>query len=264
MSEVIASPETPITGVNIDPASWEDPKESFPGRIVLSQYRWADEKYRAETEFRPALPPFEQWALQVERLDARGVTPEGAEVPLTRYGGADLKKWDKQNEKLVPLSSRNAKEWFIVNEFKRVFGTIHPPEVLEGKIAMFDFYETKSFSGRFTARNILVPTTILSPDYQFTGEVRLIQFRNRDEDEDTGPTQAVTGMSNEEAESQLAKILPGMSKGNTVSIIQALSPELRTPYVLEGVASGTLIEKLIQSGKLTVNGDNVLAAGVAA
>ncbi len=172
-------------GVSIDPATWEDPKETFPGIVEVSTKRWASEKYLESKTFWEGFNPIgarlPQWDLRVRRLDALFVLPDGEQVPAFRYGGVDLKKWSNRERKFADLSSRYHKEWYIVSEWKRIFGRVEPPETLVGRMAMFDFYRSKSFPGSsMPSTNVLVPSSLLPPTYTFTGEVRLIQVPARE------------------------------------------------------------------------------------
>src|SRR3989304_44466 len=112
-------------GVSIEPGTWVEPKQTFPGIVVVSRYRLASDEYKKATQFRPAIAdPLPQWEFRVERLDARLLLPDGSQAPAIRYGGVDLRKWSNREQALVPISSAYAKEWFIVNESRKVFGKL--------------------------------------------------------------------------------------------------------------------------------------------
>jgi len=254
-------------GVSVDPATWVDPKETFPGIIEVSRKRWASDEYKKETEFRPAITdPLPQWDIRVRRLDAELVLPDGSKVPAIRYGGIDLKKYSAREQALVPISSRFPKEYWIANEWKRVFGKIEPTETLEGKYAMFDFYPSKSFGGSMPARNVLVPVSVLPPDYQYTGEVRLITVRERAETE--GATEATTPsatepeLSADEAQTALLPYLVGKNRNDPASIITSLPPELRLAGILTSLATGDLIKDLQAAGTIEVATDGTISLTV--
>ena len=253
-------------GVSIEPGTWVEPKQTFPGIVVVSRYRLASDKYKEATQFRPAIADdLPQWEFNIERLDAKLLLPDGSQAPAIRYGGIDLRKWSNRESTLVPISSAYAKEWFVVSENKRVFGKLEPPEALVGKKAVFDFFPTKSFGGSIPSRNVLVPTELLSPDYEFTGDVQIIQVRAREGDEarsddassDAGtPTPAATP---EPTDAEVLPHLAGKSTSDPAGIITALPAELRSAKVLNGIATGTLFEALKAAGKIAVADDGTIS-----
>ena len=268
--------EVPLTseefGVSIDPATWTDPKQTFPGTIEVSTYRWASDDYRKATEFRPAITdPVPQWDVRVRRLDAKLVLPDGQQADAIRYGGIDLKKWSNADEALVKISSRFAKEWFIVNQWKSVFGKIEPPDLLVGRKAMFDFFPSKGFGGPIPARNVLVPVTVLPPEYEYTGDVRLIVVRERAEAgaEAAGTPEGQAAeapggaaslvLDDEEAKNRLVnEFLPGQNRNRLADIIQVLPPELRGQRILGELATGALIDELVAAGRIQVAPDGTI------
>ena len=261
-------------GITIDPATWEDPKQTFPGIVVESNYQLASDKYRAATKFRPAIEEdLPQWHVKVQRLDARLVLPDGEQIDAYRYGGIDLKKYVSQRDgggMMVNISSRFRKEWFIVSEWKRVFAQTQPPEILIGRKAMFDFYPSKAFGGPMPATNVLVPVSILLPDYEFDGEIQLITVRARD-DAAAGPTldadaEDVPGdgptptLSREDAlERIITEVLPGKNVKNAAAIIMALPKELNIPVLLSELATGKLFETLTAAGRIEVAPDGTIS-----
>ena len=260
-------------GITIDPASWEDPKQSFPGIVVESNYQLASAKYRAATTFRPEITdPLPQWHVKVLRFDARLVLPDGEQVDAYRYGGYDLKKYVQTRDgggSLVDISSRFRKEWFIGNAWKTIFGQIHPPELLIGKKAMFDFYPTKSFGTGMPSKNVLVPTLVLPPDYTFTGEIQLITVRSREDAEGApvpeaeGPAAAppLTTLADEDTalERIITEFLPRANSKALAAIIQALPAELHVPKLLADLATGKLITRLVEAGRIDVAPDGTIS-----
>ena len=255
-----------FAGINIDPETWEDPKQSFPGEIVTSEFRMASDKYRAETEFRPAITEdLPQWNLVVRRLDAIRQELDGSHGDVIYYGGVDLKRWratanDGQGG-LVPLSSRYPKEWFITTAYKNVFGTVHPPDVLTGKKAQFDYYPTKAF-GTVTARRVLVPANVLAPDYEFTGDKHTFIARERDDENPAteGTDVPSTGgstdlLSKEEAMALLPPLFVGLKIDAVADLIEAMPKNVRLPELLNAVATGDLVKQLQADGKLTIDAD---------
>ena len=216
-------------GVSIEPGTWAEPKQTFPGIVVISRYRLASDDYKKATQFRPAIAdPLPQWEFRVERLDARLLLPDGSQAPAGRYGGVDLKKWSNRENALVAISSAYAKEWFIVSESKRVFGKLEPPDALVGKKAMFDFYPTKTFGGSIPSRNVLVPTELLPPDYEFKGEIQIIQVRARDGEEGGAEvaetTASVAQAATEPSDSEVLPYFAGKNAKDPAAIITALPP----------------------------------------
>ena len=253
-----------LGGITIDPATWQEPKETFPGEIVESTYRLAPPEYRAATEFRPAIEEnIPQWDLRVKRLDAIGVRPDGEQVELIRYGGIDLKKWSNAEKAVVPVSSRFPKEHNIIAEWKRVFGTLEPPERLRGVKAMFDYYETKSY-GRVLAKRVLLPVAILTPDYKLAGEVRIINLKAREEEaQGGGETVAVPldSLSETDALTVLAsQYLPGKNVNNTGELVNGLPQNLRLGAIVAGLATGKLIQSFKEQGLITVDEAGLIAA----
>ncbi len=265
----LAEATDPFAGVNIDPATWEDPKQSFPGEIVITEFRMASDKYRAKTEFRPAITEeLPQWDLRVKRLDATRQMLDGSYEDSFYYGGFDLKKWNvRVNDGaggLVPLSSRYPKEWFITTAYKNVFGTVHPPTVLLGKKAMFDFYPAKAF-GTVTARRVLVPASILAPDFEFTGEKVIFKEREKEDGDATEGTDAAVSsngavelLSHEAAMELIPALVVGLKAGDVAGIIEKLPQNLRLPEILTEIATQDLWARF--DGKLTVNTEGVLSA----
>jgi len=254
-------------GVSIDPASWEDPKETFPGVVEVSEKRWASDKYKESKTFwegfDPATP-IPQWDLRVRRLDAVLVLPDGTQAPAVRYGTIDLKKWSNRDRKLVPLSSAYKKEWLIVNEWKRIFGKVEPPEVIVGKIAMFDFFRSKALPGSsMPATNVLLPVTVLPPDYTFDGEVRLFQVRER-ADDSTSETADESGVKEAAVITTIDPnaILPfinGKNRKDATGIITSLPEELRQPTLLSQIATGALFEQLASDKKIEIAPDGTIS-----
>lgn len=253
-----------FAGINIDPATWEDPKQSFPGEIVTSEFRMASDKYREETEFRPAITEdLPQWNLVVRRLDAIRQELDGSHGDVIYYGGVDLKRYNARTNDgrggLVPLSSRYPKEWFITTAYKDVFGTVHPPDVLTGKKATFDYYPTKAF-GTVTARRILVPAIVLAPDFEFTGDKHIFIAREREDENpategtDTPTTGGTTDLLSEaDAMALLPALFVGQKSNDVAGLIGVIPQNARLPVILNAVATGDLVKQLQADGKLTID-----------
>jgi hypothetical protein len=260
-----------FSGISIDPATWEDPKQTFPGEIITSEFRLATEEYRAETEYRPAIAEdLPQWDLRIKRLDAVRVELDGSHADVVYYGGIDMVRHNARvNEGrggLVPISSRYPKEWEITNAHKKVFGTVQPPAVLVGKLAMFDFYQTKAY-GTVTAKRVLLPVSVLPPDWTFDGERIVFTARERDEDApvDSGEGAPSAGGSvNLLPETEALALIPaainGQKKDDVAGVIAAIPQHARLPNIVNGVATQELFKELEAAGEITINGDGVIEA----
>lgn len=253
-----------LGNITIDPATWVEPKETFPGKVTESTYRLASEEYKAATEFRPAITDaLPQWSVRVERLDLIARRPDGSQSPWVYYGGIDLKRWSNREKRIVPVNSRFPKEWFTISAWKAIFGTIHPPEQLVGKFAMFDWYETKSF-GSVLAKRVLVPSLLLPPDYLYPEEPRIVDIRREEETEEqpevstNGPTPV--GVTQDQALEILATTyLPGRNANDRGGLISQLPAELQgNPVVIGGLADGTLVKKFQEQGRITVDETGVI------
>lgn len=258
----------PELDVNIDPASWEDPKETFPGVVEVSQKRFASAEYKAGKTFWEGFDPdaheIPQWDIRVRRLDAVILLPDGQQVPAIRYGTIDLRKWSNRERKFVGLSSRYTKEWEIVNAWKKVFGKVEPPTALEGRKGMFEFFRSKSFAGSsMPAKNVLLPVSILLPDYEYDGEVTVFTARERPT-EDTVVADATpeTDVPNATTPLDIEEVIPflkGANRNKVGDIVSNLPAELRQPQLISALATGTLFDELTEAGKIAVATDGTIS-----
>ncbi len=252
-------------GVSIDPSSWTEPVQTFPGLVVESNYRLAPDSYKAETEFRPAITEdLPQWSLKIKRLDAVLVTPEGEEVDAIRYGGIDLKKWSPSEGKVVKINPNFAKEHFVVTEWTKIAKDVEPPEILEGRIFMFSYWANKRF-GRMSSRNVIVPASTLSVDYVFPGEIQSIQIQAKDDDATNDSTDGGSVLSHDDAVEAVLAILPGMgadlsSPADKTAILEAIPAEARLNAIVTGIVTGTLLEELLGDGRINKNEAGVFVA----
>lgn len=248
---------------SLDPATWEDPKETFPGEITASSFRLASEEYRVKTQFRPAITEeLPQWDLRVKRLDAVRTELDGSQSDVYYYGGVDLKVFNPKANNgaggLAPLSSRNQKSWSIINAHKQVFGTIQPPESLVGKIATFDFFRTKAY-GTVTARRVLLPTAVLPPDFTFVGDKITFIARERDDDPATeggdavpeGGTAGLLGI--DEAMGLIPNAIAGQNTNDVAGVIGAIPQNARLPDIVNRVATQDLQKDLAASGAIVID-----------
>jgi hypothetical protein len=280
--------EVPVEGFSIDPSTWVEPKESFPGYVAVSDYRWCNQKYldgvvtriagqaritqeavldslRAVNPTKVALIP--QWDLRVKRLDTVLQLPDGSQVDAIRYGGYDMVKWNNVQNAFVPINPNDGKEAFISGEWKRIAGQTEPPTLLAEKFFNFDWWPAKRFGGSMPAKRVLVPTGVLPPDFTFTGEVRIIQVPDRGDGQEStsgatsgGAAPAANLLSLEDAVSKLVTdILPGTNNKQMGALVQALTPDMRSREILEGVATGALVKKLEAEGRIVVAADGTIS-----
>ena len=267
---------TPPPGVpGIDPRAWIEPKETFPGKVIVSAYRLCDPKYIEPNQFRTVALPrtIWQWDLRVERLDAVYQLPDGSQVPVVRYGGYDLERYNSRTGTIEPTNLRSNKEVLIGNAWVMCFTTIEPPESLVGKMAEFEFYPSKRI-GRNVAKNILLPIKALAPDWTFVGDKQVFVVAQEAHDARTGgsdghvsgitgtTTPLVTGVSlpMADAERKLPTLLHGKNRNDIAALINGLPNEVRHGELIDGLISGTLIERLVSDGKITLGADGLIVS----
>ena len=266
---------TPPAGVpSIDPRSWIEPKETFPGRVLVSAYRLCDPKYMEPNQFRTVRLPRQiwQWDLRVERLDAVYQLPDGSQVPVVRYGGYDLERYNARTGTIDPTNLRSNKEVLIGNAWVTCFTTIEPPESLVGKMADFEFYPSKRIS-RNVAKNVLLPIKALPPDWTFVGDKEVFVVTREAQEarqaaaggggsaaQSTASTTAPTGVvvSVAAATMQLPELLHGKNRNDIAGLINSLPSEVRHGDIIDGLISGTLIEQLARDGKITLGADGTI------
>ena len=237
MTETGVTVSPPSSVPSIDSRGWVEPKETFPGLVLVSTKRECDPKYMEPNQFRtlPLPRPVWQWDLRVERLDAKYQLPDGSQAEVIIYGGFDLERWNDRTKLIEPVNARSNKEALISDAWVRVFGSVEPPEVLVGKIAMFDFYRSKRI-GRNIARKILLPLGVLDPDYKFTGEVQMFVVPRTEEsvttDNGAAGSSAATAVSDEDVYAQLPVILDGHNSNNPSLLIKVIPANMR--YVRGG------------------------------
>lgn len=253
---------------SIDPSTWIEPKETFPGVVILSAYRHCSPAYMEPNNFRTQrLPrPIVQWVLHVERLDqAWQSTADGSITPYVYYyGGFDLERLNTRTGEIEPINLRANKEARIANAWKSLFGTIDPPEPLVDKKATFEFYPSLRMQRGNVAKNILLPIAALPPDYGFTGEKRLITFTPKEDSgvptDGQGSAAAVAQtVPFEEALTRLPELISGLNVNNLAGIVNALPPEFRSSQLIDGIISGTTVKTLQDSGKIAVGADGLIA-----
>lgn len=272
MAEETKPDEVTFAGVSLNTSDWVDPSIKFPGEVVVSEFREGSPEYREayarvrNIDLSELTEPIPQWQIQVRRLDAISVLPDQSEEPSIFFATIDLKKWDNDSRSLVPLSSRNQKEHFIVSRWTDVFTQLQPPSRLVGLKGNFEFWPTKSFGGSFVAKRILVPVSALDASYQYTGEIRRINRKPRDEDatsttqdaqgEGAAPNGAVLAPS----AAVLAAIAGLAEDADQAALIQAIPADALTPDVVTAITSGSFVSSLVDSGAVKVEDGKLVVA----
>jgi hypothetical protein len=178
----------------LDPQSWEEPKETFPVEVVVSEIRWSDPRYNQATPFRPAFPyrgpgygpegnSIQQWDLRLKRLDAVYVLQDGTEAPVILYSTCDLEKFDPRTGTFRPLRRGPGKEQMIIEAWTRIVGPLVAapgPARLVGYKVMVERYREKQITPDFRAKNVILPVELLPPDYQYTGQLTKIAVRSEE------------------------------------------------------------------------------------
>ena len=246
----------------IHPDTWIAPSETFPGEIVESYYRDANDGYKAANTFRPAQERIAQWYIRVKRLDAVVDMPDGSQKDaMARFWSIDLEKYDQRKKTMVPVGPQFRKEYEIITEFNKVFDAGHDVESLVGKKAMFEFWPKKKMASGRVADNVLIPTSVLEPTYTFDGEVQ--HFEGRDDYDDDTSTNATSGdnlagaINSAEADQALAKWYVGQTVEQAQSQVQNMPTELINDHAGD-VASGSAAARLISSGLLAQTSDGIL------
>jgi hypothetical protein len=169
----------------LDPATWKEPVELIPVRIKTSEFRWSNPKYNAATEFRPAFPEtgkgedghaIQQWAFELERLDAKYALLDGSEAPVIIYAGVDLQGYHKQRDGSYILESvmkGRGKPQRVITEWVKAAGSLVPdPTRLEGQIWMVKFFRQMELGPGFFAKKVTLPDHPLPPTYVFDGTMQ--------------------------------------------------------------------------------------------
>ena len=257
----------PSSVPGIDSRGWAEPKETFPGTVIVSTKRECDPKYMEPNQFRtvPLPRPVWQWHLEVERLDARYQLPDGSQAPVIIYGGFDLERWNDRTRQIEPINTRSNKEALISDAWVNIFGSVEPAESLTGKIAMFDYYQSKRI-GRNIARRILLPVGALEPTYEFTGEVQMFVVARTEDtvttagDNGAGSSNQTANLTDEAVYASLPQLLDGLNRTNPSLLIKALPAMYRTGKVTNGLITGTLLTELEADEKITIDTDNIIKA----
>jgi hypothetical protein len=289
MTDEITAGVTAITaplGFSIDPATYVEPKEQFPGIVETSTITWAREKYETEKltriaqqneitldELRAALGKAnvngEQrlpvYQLDVRRFDVIFQRPDGSQAPVLIYAGWDMLNWSNRNSAWQGVSATFGKAAFVGPEWARVAGQLHPPEILASRMFEFDFWQQKRL-GKFPTGNVLVPTKALAPDYQYTGDVRIALIKAEAEttpgDTDTAGVTATTVDLSLATHRIITEILPGLNVNSAATIVQAVPPELRLPELMNSIALGEFTKNAEAEGRIMVAADGTITLPV--
>jgi hypothetical protein len=267
----VTEDEKVFAGISIDPDDYEEPSQTWPAEIIVSEFRMASEEYciaKLTKSPDPAKEELPQWNLQVRRLDAVRQELDGSQsddIVYGRgfYGAIDMKRWsDRTNDGkggLIALGPRHLKDWSILTAYKVVLGQVQPPSLLVGKKLTFEYFPIKVFNG-FAARRVLYPRTVLDPGFEFTDE-KFVFVAREQEDDDT-PTEgtnvpATGGSTDLLSEADAMALLPGLFVGqksdDVAGLIGVIPQNARLPVILNAVATGDLVKQLAADGKLTIN-----------
>ena len=260
-----------------DPRGWIEPKETFPGKVIVSAYRLCDEKYMEPNQFRTQRLPRQiwQWDLRIERLDAVYQLPDGSQVPVVRYGGYDLERFNSRTGDIEPTNLRSNKEVLIGGAWVQCFGSIEPPEQLTGRMANFEFYPSKRLQ-RNVAKNVLLPITPLAPDFTFVGDKQVFIVTREAQEargqggsgQGTGTTavtpQSSTVLGAADALARVPALMHGKNRNNLSELLSSLPNEVRHGHIVDGIISGKLIDELAADGLISVGADGQIVATIAA
>jgi hypothetical protein len=266
----------------LDLSTWEVPKEIFPGEVVEAGLRWSSPEYNAATENRPAFPyrgpgygpegnSIQQLVLNIKRLDAVYVLPDGAEAPVIVYAGVDLERYDRKTGQIVRPTKTRSKAMIVLSGWTRVVGPLVPnPERLKGMKLEFERYREYDLGNNFTAKNVVLPVKALDPTFTYTGEVLRIKVTREDSIENAevisalnanGPASTLAPIG--EAAAAIAGFLRGRSADSLNAAILS-DPNFpasarREPFI-SAFASGTVLKVLAENGvSLTVSDDGFIS-----
>lgn len=269
----------------LDPAALEEPKETFPVKVVRSRLRWSAPEYNGPTTFRGAFPfrgaghgpegnSVQQWALVLERLDAVYYHEDGSPfdvrdaegnptgktaqvVPVIVYAGIDLEKMDK-NGVVKGIMKTRGKEPFVLGAWTKTAGSLVPdPSVIENRFFTVERFREKEIAPGFFAKNVVIPVAVLPPTFEYTGTV--LRFKAGREATDESVNEAASGgsasaaVSKDEAAAQIAAFLSekGISPENADVTVLGL-PDFPTAARIEpfmtAAATGNLAATLAGFG----------------
>jgi hypothetical protein len=255
-----------------DPKKWEEPREDFPGEVIVSELIPIPEKFRKATAFRPDLPetyekdghtiPLSQWHYVVRRLDAEYLLLDGNTAPVDVHRSVDFQKWSRRENRIVPLSQINKRESFIINGFNSVFGSLEPPDRIVGQKANFTNYPEKSFdNSNYSAKNVLVPESMLPPDYQYPKELQVFkQTRVREENPDDAAAPVAEDLSDDEITALIVSAFNGKTKDASVDIMRGLPAGAQREPFATGLATGNIVDDLASRGLVTIDESGVISA----
>lgn len=201
----------------LDPNAWKEPFELIPVKIVKAAFRWSSADYNAATKFRPAFPrPIQQFVLDLERYDAQIALLDGSVVPAIIHAGVDLEGFNREQTEIRGLMQGRGKAQLVISSWVDKAGSLVPdPSRIEGQNWMIKRYAQKKLGGsgentRY-AQNVVVPDSILAPDYVYTGKVQTFQQKRKVEDENgtvnTANVAAAPTLSPEAAAQEISQFI---------------------------------------------------------
>jgi len=245
--ETLLSPD-----ILLDPATWAESYEEFPGKVIECRFRPSGEKYN---ETLGLMRPIKQWQVIVERLDAIYDLPDGTTAPVRVYLTIDLERQVGQgpNARIVASLKKDteSKGTFCVGAWiKAGFDIGRDPSTAEGTVAMFRRWRSKQF-GTLTAKNLLIPTEKLPAGYSYEGEISRFVVQQSETLEEAAAPAAVN------FEDVAAKLVGQPADDPDVALLSdpvfAGNASLKTALV-----SGKPVTDLQEKGLITVD-DGVIA-----
>jgi hypothetical protein len=278
------SPEAAFNLGLMNPEALEEPKETFPVKVLRSRLRWSSPEYNAANSFRQAFPhrgpgygpegnSIQQWALVLERQDAVYYHEDGSPfevrdadnkptgqtaqtVPVIVYAGIDLEKMDK-NGVIKGIMKTRGKEPYVLGAWTKSAGSLTPDaSVIEGRFFTVERFREKEIAPGFFAKNIVVPVAVLPPTFTYTGEVQRFKANREANDASVGEAVAAgasASVSKEAAAAAIASFLAekGIDPGSadvTVLGLPDFPKEARIEPFMTAAATGNLAATLAGFG----------------
>ena len=268
------TPRIPLTT-----GKWEEGGvDEFPGKVTVCTYRDSDDKY---TEQRGFPRPVQQWHVEVERLDAEYVRPDGERITVTYYQTIDLETMDKAGQ-LHAVRQGSNKATYVISGWEKAKIRLDPdPTKVEGRIFQFRRLRSKLF-GTFEAKGLLIPLKPLPDDYEFDGEMQEFLVSERGDGEELereardegggrsgggrgdgdgrAPARAASGSTAKETGETdwdaIAQIFHGNDRDADFSTFLTdgdVKHLFHDPKVKKAVASGDIIDMLIEKELIEVS-----------
>ena len=183
----MAQNEGPQVPISLDPSSWAEAFEDFPGKLMVCERRMSDERYTNEIAKLPR--PVQQFYVEVQRYDAVFVdAATGKRRPAVAISNVDLETKNRSGRIVQMPVGKNKATIMLSNWAKAKVSlgvTWESPKVHEGKNFMFRLYRSMTIVPTrpdFRATNVLWPLSPLPNDYKYDGEVQewIVQARGED------------------------------------------------------------------------------------